>query len=84
VACIHDSGAKLLVNIIRVNLRCLSQLGQSNIERRNQRKELRETRYAIAPLLQAEEDLRYVEARRAGLIDPSCYNDPNMWALPAK
>eukprot|EP00614_Pseudopedinella_elastica_P006435 CAMPEP_0172611286 /NCGR_PEP_ID=MMETSP1068-20121228/30991_1 /TAXON_ID=35684 /ORGANISM="Pseudopedinella elastica, Strain CCMP716" /LENGTH=111 /DNA_ID=CAMNT_0013415217 /DNA_START=105 /DNA_END=440 /DNA_ORIENTATION=+ len=60
------------------------RVGQTNIERRAERAEVREARYAIAPLLQAEEDLRYVEARNKGLVPPNVYKTPNMWFPPNK
>jgi hypothetical protein len=59
------------------------QVGQTNIARRQEKQEVREARYAITPVLQAEEDLRYVEARRAGLVPKNVYQTPNLWSPPS-
>ena len=48
------------------------QVGQTNIARRQEKQATREARFAIAPFLQAEEDLRYVVARRNGEIHSEC------------
>lgn len=61
-----------------------SQIGQTNIARRKDKQELREARFALAPLLQAEEDQRYVEAKRQGLIAPNVFKTPNVWFPPSK
>mmetsp|Transcript_30689 Transcript_30689/g.51853 ORF Transcript_30689/g.51853 Transcript_30689/m.51853 type:complete len:122 (-) Transcript_30689:2-367(-) len=58
------------------------RVGQTNIERRHEKQEIREARYAITPVLQAETDLRYVEARRAGLVPKNVYQTPNLWSPP--
>ena len=58
------------------------QVGQTNIAKRADRQAVREARFAITPLLQAEEDLRYVEARRSGRVPPSPYKTPTLWAPP--
>ena len=66
-------------NLLRFIFSSCSQVGQTNIASRKERQETREARYAIAPLLQAEEDLRYVERRRAGGIAPNVYKTPGLW-----
>ncbi len=58
-------------------------MGETNFEKRENRNITRLARYAITPVLMAEEDLRYVEARRAGRIAPNVYKTPNLWFPPA-
>jgi hypothetical protein len=60
------------------------QVGQTNIQRREEKQATREARFAIAPFLQAEEDLRYVAARRNGNIPKSVYKTPGLWFPPSK
>uniref|UniRef100_A0A7S2W6Y4 NADH dehydrogenase [ubiquinone] 1 alpha subcomplex subunit 13 n=1 Tax=Rhizochromulina marina TaxID=1034831 RepID=A0A7S2W6Y4_9STRA len=60
------------------------RVGQTNIQKRQERKVQREARLAIAPVLQAEEDYKYVAARRAGSILPNTYKTPNQWFPPSK
>ena len=58
-------------------------MGQTNIAKRADRQTTREARFAISPLLQAEEDLRYVEARRAGQVPSNVYSTPGLWTPPS-
>eukprot|EP00937_MAST-01D_sp_MAST-1D-sp2_P001700 g1700.t1 len=59
------SGAALWVGGVIATVVGFYVVGQSNIARREYKKEKRLARAALIPLLQAEEDARYVEARRA-------------------
>eukprot|EP00619_Florenciella_sp_RCC1007_P013597 CAMPEP_0205920728 /NCGR_PEP_ID=MMETSP1325-20131115/11656_1 /ASSEMBLY_ACC=CAM_ASM_000708 /TAXON_ID=236786 /ORGANISM="Florenciella sp., Strain RCC1007" /LENGTH=113 /DNA_ID=CAMNT_0053288449 /DNA_START=52 /DNA_END=393 /DNA_ORIENTATION=- len=58
------------------------RVGQTNIARRAEKEEKREARFAIAPLLQAEEDLRYVQARRNGEVSSNVYKSEGIWFPP--
>merc|ERR1719231_73202 len=55
----------------------------TNYARKLEKKEIREARFAIAPMLQAEEDVRYVKALRDGAVPPNQYKSPNLWFPPS-
>ena len=57
----------------------------TNTARRLEKQEKREARFAIAPVLQAEEDLRYVQARRNGdVVSANVFKTPGIWLPPTK
>ena len=60
------------------------QVGQTNIAKRADRQTVQEARFAISPLRQAEVDLRYVEARRAGSLPTNTFTTPGLWTPPSR
>ena len=59
------TGSMIWGGIVGVTVVGFYLIGQGNIERREIKKERRLARAALIPLLQAEEDVRYVMAKRA-------------------
>mgnify|MGYP003886949377 FL=1 len=69
---------------------------QGNVQTREQRKERRELRVVLAPYLQAEEDIRFLKARREAKqieaeimrevpgwdVNKGVYNNESIWVKP--
>uniref|UniRef100_A0A7S2GF35 NADH dehydrogenase [ubiquinone] 1 alpha subcomplex subunit 13 n=1 Tax=Octactis speculum TaxID=3111310 RepID=A0A7S2GF35_9STRA len=59
-------------------------VGQTNYGRKMDKNLNREARQGILSVLMAEEDLRYVYARRNGQVTPNVYKTPGLWFPPTK